>query len=159
MSARADAPAAQGGSRLRAIARAPRAWIVALGILGVVDSIYLIYIHYSASSPFCSGVGDCETVNTSRYATMAGVPVAVLGLLAYVVFIGLQLTALRRPASAARAAIATFALAFTSLLFSLWLLYVELFVLHAICPYCVVSLGLITAITVVSVWPAWQALG
>ncbi len=77
--------------------------------------------------------GGCETVQESEYAEIAGVPVALLGLVAYVVLLGL----VAWDTEGARLAAAT--LAFVGLLFSLYLLALQLFVIDAICVWCLVN--------------------
>ena len=61
--------------------------IAAAAILGVAIAAYLTYVHYANVSPICSS-GGCERVQTSSYAELAGVPVALLGLLAYLAILG-----------------------------------------------------------------------
>ena len=59
-------------------------WVsVGLAVLGALDSLYLTYIKYANAPAFCSGVGDCESVNNSVYSQVAGVPIALFGLGAY----------------------------------------------------------------------------
>ena len=56
---------------------------VGLGLAGLLVAGYLTYIKWFPSTPFCTGVGDCEAVNTSVYSQVAGIPVALLGAIAY----------------------------------------------------------------------------
>ena len=51
--------------------------------LGLAISIYLTWVHYADVAPVCTGIGDCEKVQTSDYAELAGIPVAVLGIVGY----------------------------------------------------------------------------
>jgi len=56
---------------------------ILLAILGLIDSLYLGWIKLAGETAACSGIGDCEAVNTSRYSEIGGVPIALLGALAY----------------------------------------------------------------------------
>ncbi len=105
--------------------------LVALAGVGVAG--YLTWAHYAGSQVACVVGGGCETVQESEYAEIAGVPVALLGLIAYVVLLGL----IAWDTEGARLAGAT--LAFVGLLFSLYLLALQLFVIDAICVWCVVN--------------------
>ena len=122
-----------------------------LALLGAAVAAYLTWIKLSNTRAFCSGVGDCEAVNSSFYSEIHGVPVAVLGLAAYLTIAALlaaerHLTALREYIP-----LANFGLALTGTLYSAYLTYVELFVIKAVCPYCVASAVIITTLLILSV--------
>ncbi len=104
---------------------------VALAGLGIAG--YLTAVHYAGGEPVCAISHGCATVQQSDYAALAGVPVAVLGLLGYVAI----LVALARDGEAWRTAAALLSLAGVG--FSAWLTYVEVGVLRAICVWCVGS--------------------
>jgi uncharacterized membrane protein len=115
--------------------------VVGLGIAG-----YLTWVHYAGLQPFCvGGGGGCERVQTSRWADLGGVPVAVLGLVGYLAI----LATLALPEDLGRSAAAFVAL--VGLGFSAWLTYVEIAKIHAICQWCVASAVLMTLLAVVSV--------
>jgi uncharacterized membrane protein len=115
------------------------------GVVGTVASVaglgvagYLTYEHFTSSSTLaCSdnGVVNCLKVTTSSYSAVAGVPVAVLGLVFFCVMLALQLPAMwRRPEPAIR--IGRMAWAVVGLGTVLYLLYAELFAIDAICLWC-----------------------
>ena len=110
--------------------------VASLGGLGV--SGYLTYEHYTGSSSLvCSdkGIVNCLEVTTSTYSKVAGVPVAVLGLIFFVVMLILQLPAMwNRPGSAIRRV--RMAWAVVGLGTVVYLLYAELFKIDAICLWC-----------------------
>ena len=116
-------------------------WIsaIALALIGLIDSIYLSYIKIANQTASCSLIGDCEAVNNSRYAVIGGVPIALLGAAGYLVI--LVLLYLDRPAAAGSDVIrfALFGVTLAGTLYSIYLTYLEVFVLEAICPFCVVS--------------------
>ncbi|MCC7361615.1 MAG: vitamin K epoxide reductase family protein [Anaerolineales bacterium] len=126
-------------------------WLgVLLALLGAVDSVYLTYIKYANAPVFCSGVGDCESVNNSVYSQVGGVPIALFGLGAYLLIAALLSAENRLPVLRAYGPLAVFGLALTGTLYSAYLTYVELFILRAVCPYCVISAILITGIFILA---------
>ena len=112
----------------------------ALAIVGLLISGYLTWVHYMGVTPVCiGGSGGCETVQTSSYAAILGVPVAMLGLVGYS---GLLLSALLRGEIGVYLG---FLLALVGVIFSAYLTYLELFVIHAICEWCVASATIMVA--------------
>lgn len=135
----------------------PGAWrrwaLLGLAALGVAVSAYLTYVHYRGALALCAGAGGCETVQASRYATMFGVPIALLGLGLYLGILALALwRALAGPAAPGAVLLGLFGLALAGTLFSAYLTYLELFVIHAICPWCVSSAAIVTASCALSAW-------
>jgi uncharacterized membrane protein len=122
-----------------------RAAIAAVALVGLGIAGYLTIVHYSGGAPVCAIAHGCETVQKSSYATLAGIPVAVLGALAYV---GILVSLVRDDETARMAR------AFAALLglgFSAWLTYVEVGLLHAICIWCVgsaICMALLAGLTV-----------
>jgi len=124
-----------------------RAAIAALAVAGIGVATYLTYIHYADVKAFCvAGGGGCEKVQTSSYSELLGIPVAVLGLVGYV----LILASLRVPGEAGRVAGAVLALGGFG--FSAYLTYRELFTIDAICQYCVASAVLMALLAVATTW-------
>jgi len=118
----------------------------ALALVGIAIAGYLTWVHYAGLEAVCvGGGGGCERVQSSRWAELAGVPVAVLGLGGYV----LILASLALPEE-----LGAQAAAFLSLVgfgFSAWLTYVEIEKIEAICQWCVASAVIMTALALVSV--------
>ncbi|MGH2715576.1 MAG: vitamin K epoxide reductase family protein [Thermoleophilaceae bacterium] len=122
-----------------------RVAVAALSLAGLGVAGYLTWVHYADIEPICAGgSGGCERVQSSDYAELAGVPVALLGLIGY----GAILGSLALPGDAGRFAGAL--LAFVGFGFSAWLTYVELFEIDAICQWCVASAAIMTALAVVT---------
>jgi uncharacterized membrane protein len=117
--------------------------VVALIGLGVAS--YLTYVHYAGSAPVCLSSGGCEKVQSSHYSKLAGVPVSVLGLVGYA---GL-LASLLVPGESGLFTGALIAL--IGFGFSVYLTYLELFKIHAICQWCVASAVLMTVLAVLTV--------
>lgn len=118
--------------------------IVGLSLFGALISAYLTWVYYSGAEARCTGVGGCETVQSSRYSVLAGVPVALLGLVLYVIIAASMIVTL--PIGREWIALARFGLALAGTLYSVYLTYLELFVIAAICPWCVTSALLLLAI-------------
>jgi uncharacterized membrane protein len=111
-----------------------RAALVVLSLLGAGIAGYLAYSRYSGGSPYClAGSGGCETVQRSEYAKLVGIPVAVLGLVAYA---ALLVTAL---APGRQAAAVGAGIALAGVMFSAWLLYAQLALIDAVCQWCIAN--------------------
>lgn len=103
-----------------------------LALAGAAIASYLVVVRYTDSQVVCPTSG-CETVQRSQYAELFGVPVALLGMIAYLAV----LASAARAGALAAAAGATVALG--SLAFGAYLLVVQLAVIHAVCVWCVTS--------------------
>jgi uncharacterized membrane protein len=106
---------------------------IAVALAGLGIATYLTIVHYAGGDPVCAIAHGCATVQKSDYAQLAGVPVALIGLVGYVAI----LVSLARDDEHWRTATAFMTIA--GLGFSGWLTYVELAVLDAICIWCVGS--------------------
>jgi uncharacterized membrane protein len=123
-----------------------------LALVGLVDAAYLTYLKYQllTNGPGCA-FGGCDEVNQSPFAVFWGVPVAVWGFLVYVVLLGMAL--LWQKAEGRRGVWlgrGMLALSAWGLAFSAYLTALELFVIHAICPFCVISAVVIGVLFVVT---------
>ena len=122
-----------------------RAAAIGVALAGLGIATYLSVVHYAGGDPVCAVAHGCATVQQSDYAALAGVPVALLGVLGY---LGV-LAALVRDGEAGRTAAAFLSLA--GLAFSGWLTYVEVGILDAICIWCVgsaICMALLSVLTV-----------
>jgi len=124
-----------------------RAATVALAAAGTAVSAYLTWVHYSGSLALCAGAGGCETVQASRYSTVGGIPVAVIGLVGLGTVAALAAWRLR-PDPPAWTLTALFGLSLAASLYVAYLSYLELFVIRAICPWCA-SVALATVVVLV----------
>jgi uncharacterized membrane protein len=114
--------------------------IAGLALLGLAISAYLTWVHYAGIEPVCTGVSDCERVQSSDYAELVGVPVALIGVVGYATILAslrarVELTAL---------------LSYVALAFSGYLTWAELFQIDAICQWCVASALVTVAIAVLA---------
>ena len=119
-----------------------------LALAGVADSLYLTTEHLAGRSVRCVVVSGCDTVLSSAYSTVTGdIPLAALGAAAY--FTAFSLATLAYFGyERARALLGLLA----ALMFAatLWLLYVQAFVLHAFCAYCLLSAALTTCLAFIA---------
>jgi uncharacterized membrane protein len=118
--------------------------IAGAAVLGAAIASYLTYVHYADISPICSS-GGCEKVQTSSYAELAGVPVALLGLLAYLAI--LATTAVRGVA----ASFAGVLLGLVGVAFSGYLLWAQLGPIGALCQWCIGNDVVISVVAVLCV--------
>jgi uncharacterized membrane protein len=114
--------------------------IAGLAVVGLAISIYLTWVHYADIEPVCTGISDCEKVQTSDYAELAGIPVAVVGIAGYASIL----------ASLWMRVEVTVLLAYVAALFSGYLTWAELFKIDAICQWCVASVVASLAIAVLA---------
>lgn len=123
-----------------------------LALAGVFVASYLALYKLGYIGTLACSVGSCETVQTSSWATFLGAPVAVWGVGYYVAVLAVSLAGLSGAWSLdGRVSKVLVAMTTVGVLFSLWLTYLELFVIHAICMYCVISALIAIALCVVAV--------
>jgi uncharacterized membrane protein len=127
--------------------------LVALGALaGVFVALYLTLYKLGYIGTLACAVGSCETVQTSKWAVFLGFPVGGWGVGYYLVVLAIALAGLTpRLAESLTLSRVLVGLTTFGLLFSLWLTYLELFVIHAICMWCVGS-AIIAALLCVLSW-------
>lgn len=120
-----------------------------LSLVGLFVALYLWLYKIGRIGALACGTGACEAVQLSRWSAFLGVDVALIGALGYVgmcivAVAGLQPRLIDRPGPAALLA----GLAGVGVIFSGYLTYLELFVIHAICRWCVASAAIVTAVFV-----------
>lgn len=150
MQATVTAPPARSASRLNTA-------IALLALAGILVSSLSLYHHFSKSKTSFCDIGqsfNCDLVNRSQYSIFHGIPVALLGILGYLLI--LSLATVYREKAETPFILAGLTLA--GLGFALYLTYIEAFVLHSWCLLCLSSLALIATITVLSLWNAAKAL-
>lgn len=138
-----------------------RMLIAALAFAGIFLAFYLTLYKLGVIGTLTCSVGECETVNTSRWAVFLGLPVAAWGLGFYLVLFAVAFAGTTdRFAGAPWVPTALVALTGWGVLFSGWLTYLELFIIRAICLWCVVSAMLVTVTFLVSLleWRAQRAV-
>lgn len=119
--------------------------------IGMLDSLYLSWVKIINSQVYCGTSGQCETVNSSSYSMLAGIPIAYLGFGAYLVILLLLFLEGRNLFWQENSPLLVFGISLVGVLFSAYLTYIEIAVLHAICPYCVVSAIAMTLLFVIGI--------
>jgi uncharacterized membrane protein len=138
-----------------------RAWIIpALCLLGAGVAGYLAYVETANVTAVCGPVGDCNTVQQSEYARLFDIlPIGVLGLMGYaVIAIAWAIARFSKNQMTHWASIAVLVFAYLGTLFSAYLTFLEPFVIGATCAWCLTSAVIITALMLLSVYPAKLAL-
>jgi uncharacterized membrane protein len=132
---------------------AVRSWLVpVLCLAGLGVAAYLAVVEITHTEAVCGPVGDCNTVQSSQYAQILGIPVAVLGLVNYAAVLALwavsRLSAGRWAELAGRGLLL---LTVFGVFFSIYLTLLEIFVIHAVCAWCLTSAAITTVLMVIVV--------
>lgn len=131
---------------------ANRMAVALLALAGLLVAIYLLLDNLGLTGPVACGIGDCATVQNSRYARIAGLPVSGLGAAGYGALFVLALLGLQRGLAGARwIPRLLLAGAALGLLFTAYLTFLEAFVIRAWCQWCVISAVLIALIFLASI--------
>jgi uncharacterized membrane protein len=124
---------------------------IILTIIGLLVSIYMTIYKITSNDNMCIGSGDCKTVNASRYAEVYGIPVAVLGVVGYSAILAVLLLERKPGIFQQNGSLLFFGLSLTGFLFSLYLIFVEVALIKAYCPFCITSQTVMTIIFIISV--------
>ncbi len=122
----------------------------AVAAIGMVVAAYLTWTHFDIDTLVCS-VGDCHTVQSSEFATIGPVPIALLGFVMYTFVVVCHFVGLKRPALEFATTAMAFATALAGALYAVYLTWLELAVIHAVCQWCVASASL-TMLLLVLEW-------
>jgi len=142
------------------LASAP-VWLVpVLAVVGIGVSIYLGGVEASGTDAVCGPVGDCNAVQQSEYASIFGIPIGVLGVIGYgLLLAGWVVSRFAKGTLAELGLILAGAVAFGGTLFSIYLTFLEPFVIGATCMWCLTSAVAITGLLWLTTGPAWAAFG
>jgi len=124
---------------------------IALTLLGVAVSAYMTIFKLTDNQRMCLGNGGCSKVNSSVYAEVYGIPVAIIGIGGYAVIAALTFMEDRNPFLKQNGTMLVFGLALIGFLFTLYLIYVELALIKALCPFCVTSQITMTILFIISI--------
>ena len=123
--------------------------VATLSLAGIFVALYLLLYKLGIVGNLACSIGSCETVNLSKWATFLGAPVAAWGVGFYVVMFVLALASLQdRYVESVGMSKVLALVSGSGFAFSAWLTYLELFVIHAVCQWCVVSAIIVTLIFV-----------
>ena len=121
---------------------------IIIAVLGLLDAIYLTIIKLTDNKALCiQGIGDCWSVNNSRYSEWNGIPISIFGILAYIGIILILSTQNKFKLFREFGSIFVFGIALSGFLFSIYLTYLQFAVIKAVCPFCIIS-----AITMMTVF-------
>jgi len=124
-----------------------------IALIGVFVSLYLTLYKLGYIGTLACGTGGCETVQLSKWGDFLGVPVAGWGVVYYVSVLALAIAGVQdRFAGSRRLTIVLVVVTGWGLLFTLWLTYLELFVIHAICRWCVGSATMTVLLFALALW-------
>ncbi len=122
---------------------------ILISFIGILDTGYLISEHFSINNVICNIDDTCNIVLTSKYSNFFGIPLAILGLMYYLtIFINSFLFKITKYTGYKTILLY---LPFFSFIFSLFLIYLQLFILNSICIYCMASAILSTFIFILSI--------
>ncbi len=124
---------------------------IAFSALGMLVSIYMTIFKLTENASMCLGNGGCSIVNNSIYSEVYGIPVAVLGIAGYAAILGALLLSNRVDFLAENGTMVIFGLALIGMLFTAYLIFVEVALIHALCPFCLTSQVSMTVLFVLSV--------
>ena len=126
--------------------------VAALALAGIFISLYLTLYKIGVIGELSCSIGSCETVNTSKWSRFLGLPVAAWGLVFYLdVFVVALVGTMRRFEFEPAISFVLVGEAAVGVLFSAWLTYLELGVIHAICIWCVTSAVIVTLILLTTI--------
>lgn len=133
--------------------RPAAAWWLSLGLafIGLGVSVYLAWVKLTDNLAACGPIGDCQSVNSSRYAEIGGIPIAILGALGYLALLAFLAGERWYPGQGENLRLGVFGVSLVGTLYSAYLTYIEVAVLRAVCPYCVVSAVAMTVILVLGI--------
>ena len=117
-----------------------------LSLFGIADALYLTIEHVTGQSVRCTIISGCSEVLSSPYAVMAGIPLAAIGAAAYFTVFSLAILALFGYRIAGKLLLPMVSAMF---LISLWLIYLQAFVIREFCQYCLLSAAITLALFVV----------
>lgn len=122
-----------------------------IALVGLLDSAYLTWLKITHTEAYCiGGIGDCATVNSSRYSEISGFPIALLGLLAYIVIAGILFLETRHRFFKVNGTMLVFGFSLIGTLYSAYLSYLEATVIRAWCPFCLASAIAISMVFILS---------
>jgi len=125
--------------------------LIALAIIGLLVSVYMTIYKITSNDNMCIGSKDCSVVNASRYSELYGIPVAVFGVVGYAVILAVLWFERNPGFFKQNGTMLLFGLSLTGFLFTLYLIFLEIALIKAYCPFCITSQAAMTIIFILSV--------
>jgi uncharacterized membrane protein len=124
---------------------------IALAILGLLVATYMTIYKLTDNDAMCIGSGGCSVVNASRYSEVNGIPVALIGMGGYAAILALLFLERRPGFFQENGTMILFGISLVGFLFTLYLIFVEIVLIKAYCPFCLTSQAVMTIIFILSV--------
>ena len=124
---------------------------IALTVLGLLVSIYMTIFKLTNNEKMCIGSGGCTIVNSSGYSEIRGIPVAVVGVLGYLSILAVFYLERKPGFFQTNGTMIQFTITLTGFLFTVWLIFVEVALIKAYCPFCITSQIAMTIIFILTV--------
>jgi uncharacterized membrane protein len=124
---------------------------ILFAVIGLLVSIYMTIFKITNNENMCIGSHGCSIVNSSRYSEVNGIPVAVIGVVGYLAILAVLLLERRPGFFQQNGTLLFFGLSLTGFLFTLYLIFVEVALIKAYCPFCITSQTVMTLIFIISV--------
>jgi uncharacterized membrane protein len=122
-----------------------------LATIGFIDSLYLAVSHFVNNSVVCNTGAECDLVLTSEYATIFGIPVAIFGVIYYLIIV-LMASNLISNLENIKLSQKMYMLTPVGFIASMWFVYLQLFVIHSICIYCMISATASTLLFILGIY-------
>ena len=123
-----------------------------LACLGILDATYLLVYKLTSNNAMCFGNGGCHNVNFSSYSEIGGIPVSIFGIIAFLVIAVILMLEPRLKIAAEYGPLAIFGISLGGVAFTVYLTWLEIYVIHAICPFCVASAVIIAMIFILAIF-------
>jgi uncharacterized membrane protein len=124
---------------------------IALTIIGLLVSIYMTIYKFTNNESMCIGSSGCSEVNASRYSEINGIPVAVLGVIGYAAILALLFLEQKPGFIQENGSMIFFGISLIGFLFTLYLIYLEIALIKAYCPFCLASQAVMIVLFIISV--------
>ena len=124
---------------------------IGLAILGLLVATYMTIYKLTDNDAMCIGSGGCSVVNASRYSEVNGIPVALIGMGGYAAILAVLFLERRTGFVQENGTMILFGIALVGFLFTLYLIFVEIVLIKAYCPFCLTSQAVMTIIFILSV--------
>ena len=121
-----------------------------LALLGALVSAYMTVYKLTDNQTMCLGNGGCSVVNSSVYSEIYGIPVALIGVAGYLAILAVLFQHGRSNVLGENGALLTFGLCLAGFLFTAYLIYVEIALIHALCPFCITSQLIMTLLFILA---------
>ena len=120
-------------------------------VLGLLVAIYMTIYKLTSNDSMCLGLGGCSIVNASGYSSIRGIPVAAVGMIGYLAILALFYLERKPGFFQTNGSMLMFGITLTGFLFTVWLIFVEVALLKAYCPFCITSQVAMTIIFILTV--------